>query len=171
MNKNKLFAAALLTVLPIYAMAEYRVFLQPQDKESIKFVNTNEVEIPIVDDPNTCSSNFPAPIMAPGYPKVILAPNYVQYLILYTSVGNYSNQSTMMSQKYPKVLLTHTTGTQHGTDNAAWGDTLTGWLVKPGETIHVVVTPSSYDMANNTICASGTPIDLVNKTYEQLRNQ
>lgn len=50
MNKNKLFAAALLTVLPIYAMAEYRVFLQPQDKESIKFVNTNEVEIPIVDD-------------------------------------------------------------------------------------------------------------------------
>lgn len=174
MNKNKLFAAFLLTVLPIYAIAEYRIVLQPQDKESIKFVTTNEVdipEIPVVDDPNTCSSNFPAPIMAPGYPKVVVSGNTIQYHILYTSVGNYSNQATMMAQKYPKVLLTHTTGTQHGADSAAWGDTLTAWQVNPGETIHVVVTPSSYDIANNTICASGTPIDLVNKTYDELRNQ
>jgi hypothetical protein len=165
-------AITLLTLLPLSAFADYRMIIPAQDKESIKFVNTEEVAaLPIVDDPDTCSSNLPAPVMAPGYPKVIKAPNYIQYIILYTSVGNYANQTNITAQKYTKVLLTHTTGTQHGVDNAAWGDTLTGWQVNPGETIRVVVTPSSYDTAGNSICATGSPIELVNKTYEQLRNE
>lgn len=170
--KTTRIAITLLTLLPFSVFADYRIIIPAQDKESIQFVNTEEVgALPIVEDPDTCSSNLPAPVMAPGYPKVIKGSNSLQYLILYTSVGNYSNQANMSSQKYPKLLLTHTTGTQHGTDSAAWGDVPTGWQVNPGETIHVVVTPASYDMEGGSVCASGTPIDLVNKTYDELLNQ
>jgi hypothetical protein len=167
-------AITLLTLLPLSALADYRMIITAQDKSSIKFVNTEEIEVaalPVVEDPDACSSNLPEPVMAPGYPKVIKAGNYVQYLILYSSVGNYANQANITAQKYTKVLLMHTTGTQHGVDSAAWADTLTGWQVNPGETIRVVVTPSSYDTVGNSICAVGTPIELVNKTYDQLRNE
>lgn len=179
MNKKIISISISITLLilsPLVSHASYRMNISPQDPESIQFLTPSEVEIPesippVIDDPNTCSNNFPTPVMAPGYPKVIKGSNSLQYLILYTSVGNYSNQANMSSQKYPKLLLTHTTGTQHGTDSAAWGDVLTGWQVNPGETIHVVVTPASYDMEGGSVCASGTPIDLVNKTYDELLNQ
>lgn len=176
MNKKIISISFLLILSSFVSHASYRMNISSQDPESIQFLTPSELEIPeiippVIDDPNTCSSNLPTPIMAPGYPKVIKGGNYVQYLILYTSVGNYTNQANMLSQKYPKVILTHTTGTQHGVDSAAWGDTVTGWQVNPGETIHVVVTPSSYDVAGNSICASGSPVELVNKTYDQLRNE
>lgn len=174
MMKNILFPLALLA-LPLTAFADYVITL-PVSNVNITNLSTPEtepqaLELPVIEDPTVCSNTFTTPVMAPGFPKVTKGPNYIQYAVLYTNVGGYSNKVDFFLQQYPKILLTHVTGTQHGENYAAYSNTPTVWQVNPGETIHLTVTPSSYDLAGNVICASGTPIDVVNATYETLRAQ
>lgn len=95
----------------------------------------------------------------------------VSYSVQITSAGGYATMAEVTSgQRYVKILTTSVSGVDYGNGAIYVGD-IQGWLVKTGQTINVVVTPVAYDMQEGTVCASGTPFTLINKTHAQLYSE
>jgi hypothetical protein len=172
---SKLFLLLLICLLPISSFAEYRMNVKFSDPSSISFgtpSNPGEGAPEEPTDPvDACPTSFPAPTFVNGYPSVLKSGANVSYSVQITSAGGYATMAEVTSgQRYVKILTTSVSGVDYGNGAIYVGD-IQGWLVKTGQTINVVVTPVAYDMQEGTVCASGTPFTLVNKSHTQLYSE
>ena len=173
---NKLFLFALLGLIPVTSMAEYRMNVNFSDPSSISFGTKNSEpgegtpEEP-TDPVDACPTSFPAPTLAAGFPKIINGGSSVNYDVQITSAGGYASMAEVTSgQRFVKIVTTHVTGVGYG-DGGLYVGTNQSWAVTTGQTLNVTMTPVAYDMQQGTVCATGGTFQLVNKTYAQLQSE
>lgn len=176
MDTKQLFLFALIGVLPISSFAEYRMSVHFSDPSSISFgtVSNPGEETPVepVDPVDACPTNLPMPTFASGFPSIQKNGANVTYSVQITGAGGYATYAEVVSgQRFVKMLTTYVTGVDYGANGGLYAGTNQAWIVKTGQTINVVVTPLVYDMEEGTVCASGTPFTLVNKSHAQLYSE
>lgn len=172
---SKIFLFAIVGLLPMSSFAEYRMSVKFSDPSSISFgtVSNPGEETPEepTDPVDSCPTSFPSPTFVSGYPSVLKSGANVSYSVKITAAGGYASMAEVTSgQRYVKILTTSVSGVDYGNGGIYVGD-IQSWLVKTGQTINVVVTPVAYDMQEGTVCASGTPFTLVNKSLSQLYSE
>lgn len=182
---NKLFLFALFGLIPVTSMADYRMHINFSDPSSISFgSNTSEPGEGTPEEPtdpvDTCPTNFPAPTFLTGFPYVQRSGLDVIYNVQITAAGGYAsyeelstyNEANSGGKRYFKMLTTRADdGILSNLDGGLYVGTTQSWMVKNGNYLKVTVTPIAFDMKEGTVCATGTPFILVNKTHTQLYSE
>lgn len=169
----KLIALTLMGLTSVSSFAEYQIKMNIPDLKASSFVvpgggePTDPIDPEVPED--VCPTNLVAPTFAAGFPRV-RQNMQLFYEVEITSAGGYNTVAEASSTRFFKMVSTTVSGIPFG-NGGLYAGTVQTWGVNPGETINVIMTPSVIDLQSGTICYTGTPVQLVNKTYAQLLSE
>lgn len=178
---SKIFLFAIVGLLPMSSFAEYRMSVKFSDPSSISFGTVSNPGEETPEEPteptDACPTNLPMPTFASGSPSIQKSGASVLYKVQITSAGGYSTYAEVEAgqstgtPRFVKMLMTSNSGNAYPTNGGLYSGTLQAWLINSGQSLNVTMTPIVFDNSDGSVCATGTPFQLVSKTHAQLYSE
>jgi hypothetical protein len=178
---SKIFLFVLVGILPMSSFAEYRMNVKFSDPSSISFGTVSNPGEETPEEPteptDTCPTNMPMPTFASGYPSIQKSVNSVSYSVQITAAGGYSTYAEVAAgqatgtPRFVKMLMTQISGNSYPANGGLYAGTLQAWVINSGQSLNVTMIPIVFDNSDGSVCATGTPFQLVSKTYAQLYSE
>lgn len=161
---KKMIALFSLLMISNYTMAANYHMYVPIEKTGITFGNKTEGNNGEGQEPGeTCSNSF-AYVDRNSF-DVTYGSGIISFNLKNTN--GYDSYSSMAGKKYVKLLVvTRLEGISSHTAGALIAEgTPLQYQVLSGESIRMVVTPTSYSMETLEECAKGVPVEVINTNY------